>query len=94
MSCLNFLLLCSNYRGKLVKILACMYSESLPVSTIFFLFPGDDGKMENENPGLIKESEHMYTLWCSGRLCCEGMLVELKLLKVLLLSCQIFFSFN
>ncbi|KAE8739621.1 hypothetical protein FOCC_FOCC014886 [Frankliniella occidentalis] len=46
-----------------------------------FTLVGDDGKMEIENPGLIKESEHSYTLWCSGRLCCEGMLVELKLLK-------------
>nr|CAD7429358.1 unnamed protein product [Timema monikensis] len=41
----------------------------------------DDGKMENENPGLVKESESLYTLWCSGRTCCEGMLVELKFLK-------------
>ncbi|KAJ1522386.1 hypothetical protein ONE63_002674 [Megalurothrips usitatus] len=46
-----------------------------------FTLVGDDGKMEVETPGLIKDSEHMYTLWCSGRLCCEGMLVELKLLK-------------
>jgi len=30
---------------------------------------------------MIKESEHTYILWCSGRQCCEGMLVQLKLLK-------------
>ena len=29
----------------------------------------------------MKESEHVYALWCSGRVCVEGMLVELKLLK-------------
>ncbi|GLG94159.1 Coiled-coil domain-containing protein 47 [Gryllus bimaculatus] len=46
-----------------------------------FSLVGDDGKMENENPGLMKDSENMYTLWCSGRTCCEGMLVELKFLK-------------
>ncbi|CAB0010768.1 unnamed protein product [Nesidiocoris tenuis] len=46
-----------------------------------FSLVGDDGKMEIENRGLMKESEHMYTLWCSGRTCCEGMLVELKFLK-------------
>nr|CAD7261957.1 unnamed protein product [Timema shepardi] len=46
-----------------------------------FSLVGDDGKMENENPGLVKESESLYTLWCSGRTCCEGMLVELKFLK-------------
>ncbi len=29
----------------------------------------------------MKESENVYSLWCSGRLCVEGMLVTLKLLK-------------
>ncbi len=29
----------------------------------------------------MKESENIYSLWCSGRVCCEGMLVTLKLLK-------------
>lgn len=46
-----------------------------------FVLVGDDGKLENESHGLIKESENHYTLWCSGRTCCEGMLVELKLIK-------------
>ncbi|ALC38839.1 CG17593 [Drosophila busckii] len=46
-----------------------------------FALVGDDGKTENENPGLNKESESLYTLWCSGRTCCEGMLVELKMIK-------------
>ncbi|KAL0274608.1 UNVERIFIED_CONTAM: hypothetical protein PYX00_002704 [Menopon gallinae] len=46
-----------------------------------FSLVGDDGKKEIENHGLIKESENLYTLWCSGRTCCEGMLVELILLK-------------
>lgn len=44
-------------------------------------FSGDDGKKEIENPGIQKESENVYTLWCSGRVCVEGMLVELKFLK-------------
>jgi hypothetical protein len=46
-----------------------------------FHLVGDDGKTEIENMGLIKQSESVYTLWCSGRTCCEGMLVELRLLK-------------
>ncbi|XP_068151027.1 PAT complex subunit CCDC47 [Drosophila tropicalis] len=46
-----------------------------------FALVGDDGKVEIENPGLVKESESLYTLWCSGRTCCEGMLVELKMIK-------------
>lgn len=47
-----------------------------------FTLVGDDGKLESESSGLMKESENLYTLWCSGRTCCEGMLVELKFLKV------------
>ncbi|XP_044738842.1 PAT complex subunit CCDC47 [Chrysoperla carnea] len=46
-----------------------------------FSLVGDDGKLESDSPGLIKESENQFTLWCSGRTCCEGMLVELKFLK-------------
>lgn len=43
---------------------------------------GDEGNKENEGPdGFVKESESIYTLWCSGRTCCEGMLVELKMIK-------------
>jgi len=29
-----------------------------------------------------KMSDSIYQMWCSGRVCCEGMLLELKLLKV------------
>ena len=46
------------------------------------LFVGDDGQSKEATSGtLMKESEHVYALWCSGRVCVEGMLVELKLLK-------------
>ncbi|KAG5899756.1 hypothetical protein JTB14_006093 [Gonioctena quinquepunctata] len=47
-----------------------------------FSLVGDDGSLDrNENVSLVKESENVFTLWCSGRTCCEGMLVELKLIK-------------
>lgn len=48
-----------------------------------FVLIGDDGKKETEGSTMsfIKESESVYTLWCSGRSCCEGMLVELKMIK-------------
>lgn len=46
-----------------------------------FALVGDDGKKEIENSGLVKETESVFTLWCSGRVCVEGMLVELKFLK-------------
>lgn len=46
-----------------------------------FALVGDDGKVEVENPGLLKETENVYTLWCSGRASIEGMLTEIHLLK-------------
>jgi hypothetical protein len=47
-----------------------------------FSIVGDDGTSPDPtSAGLIKESENLYSLWCSGRVCCEGMLVTLKLLK-------------
>lgn len=53
-------------------------------------FAGDDSKLETDSPGLMKESENMFTLWCSGRSCCEGMLVELKFIKVCIFLCRVF----
>ena len=49
-----------------------------------FALVGDDGKKESETSEtamMIKESDSIFTLWCSGRVCVEGMLVELKLIK-------------
>lgn len=47
-----------------------------------FSIVGDDGTGKEPTMGvLMKESENVYALWCSGRSCVEGMLVELKLLK-------------
>ncbi|WAQ94545.1 CCD47-like protein [Mya arenaria] len=47
-----------------------------------FSLVGDDGTSKEVAGGtLMKESENIYTLWCSGRTCVEGMLVELKLIK-------------
>ncbi|XP_044758677.1 PAT complex subunit CCDC47 [Coccinella septempunctata] len=48
----------------------------------FSLVGDDPSSLERgEQAGMIKESENVFTLWCSGRTCCEGMLVELKLIK-------------
>ncbi|KAK6166011.1 hypothetical protein SNE40_022804 [Patella caerulea] len=47
-----------------------------------FSIVGDDGTQKEATSGtLMKESENVYALWCSGRAHVEGMLVELKLLK-------------
>ena len=40
---------------------------------------GDDGSSDEPQQGvLVKESESLYTLWCTGRAGCDGMLVEIK----------------
>jgi len=48
-----------------------------------FALVGDDGSknIDDIHEPITKESENVFTFWCSGRICCEGMLVELKLLK-------------
>ncbi len=48
-----------------------------------FSLVGDDGAKEVDDieQQLVKEAEHCFALWCSGRAGCEGMLVEIKLLK-------------
>ncbi|KAL0597707.1 Coiled-coil domain-containing protein 47 [Plecturocebus cupreus] len=48
-----------------------------------FTLVGDDGtNKEGTSTGkLNQENEHIYNLWCSGRVCCEGMLIQLRFLK-------------
>ena len=52
-----------------------------------FHLVAENGIGPNSEPGpanqdiMVCESENFYSLWCSGRICCEGMLIELKLLK-------------
>lgn len=38
----------------------------------------------SDERGWRREAEHCFTMWCSGRVCCEGMLLTLKLIKVIL----------
>lgn len=41
-----------------------------------------DGGESKPNPdlGLIKDSDSQYSLWCSGRVACQGMLVQVRLM--------------
>ncbi|CAG9564957.1 unnamed protein product [Danaus chrysippus] len=47
-----------------------------------FTLVGESGSdMVPEDRGWRREAEHCFTMWCSGRQCCEGMLLTLKLIK-------------
>ncbi|VIO91326.1 CG17593-PA, putative [Brugia malayi] len=47
-----------------------------------FTLVGDDGTSENLREGhMHKETDSIYTIWCSGRVGCQGMLITLKLVK-------------
>ncbi|KAK0175420.1 hypothetical protein PV327_009171 [Microctonus hyperodae] len=48
-----------------------------------FTLVGDTGKSIDDvnDTGLVKESESQYSIYCSGRVGCDSMLVELKLIK-------------
>ena len=43
-----------------------------------FAVVGDDGAkdLDDVETQLVKESEHGFVLWCSGRVGCESMLVS------------------
>lgn len=69
-------------RSKNAKIASLWLQTHKSLIEDNFAMIGDDTNKEREGPdGFIKESESVYTLWCSGRTCCEGMLVELKLIR-------------
>ena len=70
-------------KAKNAKIASSWFACHKPLLESNFSLVGDDGakNMEEIETALVKESENVFTLWCSGRVCCEGMLVELKLLK-------------
>ncbi|CAH0720438.1 unnamed protein product, partial [Brenthis ino] len=48
-----------------------------------FTLVGETGLdvVASEERGWRREAEHCFTMWCSGRQCCEGMLLTLKLIK-------------
>jgi len=69
-------------KSKNSRLATSWFKAHKPLLEHHFSIVGDDGMSKEPQSGvLVKESESVYTLWCTGRQCCEGMLVELKLLK-------------
>ena len=47
-----------------------------------FALVGDTGEATTESSlSMMREADHIFTLWCSGRSYMEGMLVTLKMIK-------------
>jgi hypothetical protein len=73
-------------KGKNIKIVNSWYNTHKSFLEENFSLVGDDRK-ERENSdggpvsGFLRESDSIFSLWCSGRTIVEGMLVELKLIK-------------
>jgi len=70
-------------KAKNQKIANVWFNANKALLESNFSLVGDDGSknVEDIETQMQKESENQFTLWCSGRTCCEGMLVEIKLLK-------------
>uniref|UniRef100_UPI00398F76B8 PAT complex subunit CCDC47 n=1 Tax=Pristiophorus japonicus TaxID=55135 RepID=UPI00398F76B8 len=69
-----------NKNNRLASVWFNSHKELLETN---FSLVGDDGinKEPTSTGKLNQENEHIYNLWCSGRVCCEGMLIQLKFLK-------------
>lgn len=68
-------------RSKNSKVATAWFESHRDLLESNFALVGDDGKKEIQEHGLIKETESVFFLWCSGRVVCESMLVELRLWK-------------
>ncbi|XP_066596720.1 PAT complex subunit CCDC47 isoform X2 [Prorops nasuta] len=70
-------------RSKNLNIAETWLAENKLIFLDNFSLVGDTGKSSEDvtDNGLVKESESQYTFYCSGRIGCDSMLVELKLIK-------------
>lgn len=70
-------------KTKNFRIAETWYDDHKQILLDNFSLVGDTGKSSDEDSidGPIKESESQYSIYCSGRVGCDSMLIELKLLK-------------
>uniref|UniRef100_A0A915Q4V0 PAT complex subunit CCDC47 n=1 Tax=Setaria digitata TaxID=48799 RepID=A0A915Q4V0_9BILA len=69
-------------RSKNRSIANKWFMDVTPLLEEQFTLVGDDGTSEDFREGhMHKETDSTYTIWCSGRVGCQGMLITLKLLK-------------
>lgn len=68
-------------RSRNARVASAWFDSHRPLLDSNFALVGDDGKKEIQEHGLVKDTESLFFLWCSGRVSCESMLVELRLWK-------------
>ena len=70
-------------RSKNSRIAESWFAENSQILQENFSLVGDTGRSREDSSEscLVKESESQYSLYCSGRVGCDSMLVELKLIK-------------
>lgn len=68
-------------RSRNTKIANIWFEKNRDILEYNFALVGDDLKQKIQEPGLLKETENVYTLWCSGRTWIDGMLIEIRLQK-------------
>ncbi|XP_015121939.1 coiled-coil domain-containing protein 47 [Diachasma alloeum] len=70
-------------RSKNLRICEKWLQDNKKILRDNFSLVGDTGISieEDDNNGLVKESESQYEIYCSGRVGCDSMLIELKLIK-------------
>lgn len=77
-------------RSKNARLANIFYRSQQDLLERNFALVGDNGQTRaNETPNedqqttnqLLKESENLYVLWCSGRALIESMLMEIRLIK-------------
>jgi len=70
-------------RSKNIKLAQTWLDVHKDLLETNFSLMGDDGQTKEpaNDAEWQKQAEHIYSMWCSGRLCCEGMLIELRFIK-------------
>ncbi|XP_019851221.1 PREDICTED: coiled-coil domain-containing protein 47-like isoform X2 [Amphimedon queenslandica] len=83
--CLGIALYISNYllgRTKNTNIAEGWMVHNLPILHSQFVLVGDDGEGEEPTQNhVVRRSENSFTVWASGRINCDGLLVHLELMK-------------
>lgn len=70
-------------RSKNTRIAETWFAEHKQLLLDNFSLVGDTGRSHEDTSesDLVKESQSQYSLYCSGRVGCDSMLIELKLIK-------------